>query len=376
MNTHDIKFKHALHTFAFIYLLQISSILSCSVDTNIQYEDPRVKLLQNWWIAFLEPALLDLKQINQKIYKQIDVFCDKKKIEDVDILRKSILQAMRALQRQSLFHFGPYTDEPLRFKAKIGTWPIESDQIDALLNLDSLELEESLKWISSFPAQKRGFYVMEYLIYQKLDIQDLLKHKNRCLYLKAISLDLSNHLKDFHFSWSPNHLGFYLNLIENSEIYPTTKMAISEVVNRLWFSIENLRKENIQMPIDLKDITAFEGFYSQNIQQSIINHLSAIESLYFGKKEVHHTYEIMGLDRYINSSNPDLSNRIQKKIDRIYEILLLNTLDFESLNHEENFENEWINQLKNELSILQRLFQVEVISTLGLSLSFNDNDGD
>lgn len=342
----------------------------CSACSNPDTgEDPRERVLHAWWDQFLGPELDELGAETSALSERIGEFCATLSDPSLDAAQSQWAKAHRRIKRQEIFNFGPYVEEPLRYKVKLDFWPARPTTIEATIANEDLDLAK----VPTLPGPSRGLPVIEYLLWET----DTWTPR-RCDYLIAVAEDAhaqSVALKD---AWDPALGGAYGELLNPGPngTYKTLVLSVSAVINRLWFTVENIHLMKLGKPL----FTAADGGtaqpelveaqYSGRSIEAIHDNLDAVEHLYFGEDG---NDEAVGIAQFVPATQQSLNDDIRAEFVAVR--AALDAIDVpldEAVVAQPNRVADAIEALER----LQRLIEVDAISALGLSLSFNDNDGD
>lgn len=277
--------------------------------------------------------------------------------------------ARRPWKETEVFKFGPVEDEPLRFGAKIDFWPVRPDAIEAVL-----ESSEALD-PDDLGAAAKGLPALEYLLFSESALSGFRETKRRYEYLRVLIDDLEVQARGLKEAWDRDGGNYQSVLVDagrGSEMYDTLSMALSEVVNRMGFTIENIRADKLGAGIAADGTPQPDKLESQFSHRSIgdiRDNLRGIELLYFGDE----AQRILALDDYLQHRGYQLGGRMKEELANSRRALGAINLPLSvAIVDEQKFVAEAIETLAG----LQRLIQADVIGALSLSVRFNDNDGD
>ena len=151
-------------------------------------------------------------------------------------------------------------------------------------------------------------------------------------------------------------------------------MALSEVVNRMGFTIEIIRADKLGVPLGTTSggtpqPDKAESQSSGRSLEDLRDNLRGLERLYYGDEP---TGQI-GLDFYLRFRGHEFGALMRAELDASQAALdaipgpLTTAITAAPAS---------VNQAIETLGALQRFIQVDVINALALTLGFNDNDGD
>lgn len=283
--------------------------------------------------------------------------------------RQKWSRARAPWKRTEVFKFGPVEDQPLRFGPKIDFWPARPDDVDAVLESDEPIAPDDLG------AGAKGMPALEYLLYADGALAAFREDPRRHEYLRTLIADLIVQVEGLADAWDPkggNFLGELVDAGTGSELYDTLSMALSEVVNRMAFTIENMRADKIEAGIAADGTPRpdrLESHFSGRSVRDMKDNLRGIELLYYGDKAA----GILALDEYLVHRGYHLASRFADALAAARQALDALDLPLSVAVDEAGPE---IDTALEKLTELQRLIQVDVIAALSLNVRFNDNDGD
>jgi predicted lipoprotein len=278
------------------------------------------------------------------------------------------LTARGPWKRTELFKFGP-VEEPPRFGPKIDFWPARPAEVDAVLNETSPLVPEDLG------AAAKGLPALEYLLFADGAIEGFQQDERRREYTRVLAANLIVQARGLTNAWDPREGNYLAQLVDaggESEMYDTLSMALSEVVNRMAFTVENIRADKLGAgiaPDGTPQPDKLESYISGRSVRDIEDNLRGIELLYFGDRKA----GILALDDYLKHRGYQLGGRMKAALGQVLSALeQVDTPLSEAIVEAQDDVAAAI----DELGKLQRLIQVDVIGALSLSVRFNDNDGD
>jgi len=275
-------------------------------------------------------------------------------------------------KQTEVFAFGPYKNEPLRLGPKIDSWPARPDSIEALIVAEENITAEILADSGVF---LRGFPVIEYLIFLGSDNLEFADPK-RCDYLLAATLDLQRTVGQLHDAWSADGGNYQAQFVtpDGTGDFDDSLEALSEMVDRLGFTAENLHAEKLTPALGAESVsgpdkTLMESRYSANSIDDISNTLLGIEVLFFGDPAQPGS---LGLNYYLHFHGHDFDESLRGLLASAQVTLAaMPSLEF-AIDSSPKDVSAAIEALKE----LQRFLQGEVTRGLDFTVGFNDTDGD
>ncbi len=281
------------------------------------------------------------------------------------------------------FAFGPYIDDPPRVGPAVDTWPVRPERVAALLGGDE-ELTQSL--LSEQGGSSKGLPVIEYLLFEPADEAAALgafwhsrldNAGRRCDFLVASAEELSVQAKVMRLAWTAGERPYSDELTQagqNSEAFDTLHAAVGEVLNRMVFAVENVRQMKLATPaaLDSEDepqLDLFESPFSDNGARDAMNTIIGVRNVYLGE---YRDEDGLGIQDYVRARKPELDDEVLEAFERA--LKLMGTLDsFAEAAQSYPVELE---SLFEHLRVLQLVLGVDVAGVLGVTVTFNDTDGD
>jgi predicted lipoprotein len=359
------------------WLLPLAFACACS-ESESAPEDARRALLRDLGEQIFLPTYAELESEIALLDESGRVLCDEPSGEALEDARDAWWAARAPLKRNELLAFGPYTDEPARYGPKLDFWPAS---VDTLKDVLSAESELSADAVAAFGASQKGFPAIEYLLFDpEAELETAFAEEpRRCEYLSALVVDLGAKARGLREAWDPaagNYLDDLVYAGRGSQAFRTLDLAFGEIVNRLVFTVENVRGEKLGAPAGTRsDGTpqpeSAESRFSGRSLEDARDNLRGVEAVCLGAaRDPARASLARQLSRIGRSDLVELLEAAfassYAALDAIPEPLTKTAVD----------DPAPVLAAIDELSNLQRLLQVDVIHALGLTLTFNDNDGD
>jgi uncharacterized protein len=340
-----------------------------------EIEDERRKLLSSWGQRFLLGSYADFEARAGELEASARALCAAPGADTLEAARSAWWTARAPWKRSEVFAFGPYSDEPQRFGPQIDFWPARPDTVEnTLAGSDPLTPEAA----AAFGAPAKGLPAIEYLLYQpEIDVAAAFAlAPRRCEYLLAISADLIVQARALRSAWEPgqgNYLGELTGAGKTSVHFETLQLALGEIVNRMGYTLENIRGEKLGKPLGTTSggtpqPDKAESPFSGRAIEDIRDNLRGIERLYFGDG----SSTDLGLEGYLKQRGKSFAKLMRGELDASFGALFA----IEPLSEAIVSRRPEVEAAVARLGALQRAIQVDVINSLALSVGFNDNDGD
>ncbi len=347
----------------------VGGLVVCTQSTG-STTDGRRPLLESWGERVIMPTYRAFELEASVLAEKSGAFCTTPSAAALQEARDAWRSARSPWKQAEVFSFGPHVDVPLRLGPKIDTWPARIDSIEEVL-ADSAPIDGD-----ALGSTQKGFVVIEYLLFQPdVDVEaEFAALPRRCTYLLATTQDLALRAELMRQAWDPedgNYLAELTQAGQGSEAYPSVQLAVSELANRMVFTLENMQRDKLGKPLGnasggSPQPTSVESPFSQRSIDDLRDNLLTIERLYFGDGG-------LGLDDFAKQKNPAFTQLMTDAFAMVR--LELDAIDTDLADAVVNSPVR-VERAFERLGDMQRLVQVDIIGALGLTPSFNDNDGD
>lgn len=337
--------------------------------------DTRRTLLERWSSELIVPLYADFEQRSEDVAAAVDALCAAPSEPLLTGARAAWESAREPFKRAEVFAFGPYSRPEFRIGPKLDSWPARPDDVEEWLAgsnpVDAATLAELGVW-------HKGLPVIEYFLYSpEASARAQLEVPRRCEYLRSAATELVQRARELHLAWAPeggNFAGQLSGAGRTSTAWRTLRDAFGEVVNRMGFTLENVRRDKLGRP--LGDMTGgvtlpneTESRFSGRAIRDILDNLAGIELLFFGDP----ARNLPGVASYAIERGRSFDAQFRSAVDGARAALEAVSAP---LGEAVDTEAERVREASVRLGELQSLIQTDLIGALGLTLNFNDNDGD
>lgn len=361
-------------------VLAMVTVAACdSVGTsNSDTDFDRTALLQNYGSEIILPSYENLASDVADLDASAEAFVDAPSEETLSAVRADLKSARMAWQKVSLYQFGPA--ESLTLRSALNTYPTDTDRIDA--NIASGEY--AFGSISDKDAG--GFPALDYLLHDAsaTDAEiiaaytDGAEADSRAAYLLENIAFIQDNADAVVAEWAPRG-GDYLGMF-TSEANAGTDVgsSLGMVVNAYVKHYERaLRDGKIGIPAGVRSAgvprsSSTEAAHAGYSLDLAIANLQAVKDLYLGKRPGGENG--MGLDDHLQALGAEsLHTDIVAEIDEA--IGALQVLEDPLANQIET-NNEPVLTAFQEMQDVVVLLKADMTSALGITITFQDNDGD
>jgi predicted lipoprotein len=215
----------------------------------------------------------------------------------------------------------------------------------------------------------RGLPVLEYLLFGG----DIVEDSGRCQVALAVAEDLASLAGAMAASWADPQEGYAAQLLNGGGDFGSTHALFAEVLSRLGFTVEDIRRDRLNAPLGEDDASAAP---------------ESVESWPSGRSLADIRDSLRGVNEVFEGAAPDgvgLTDMLEfrRRADTVgayrgayADVLVKLAAVPEPLSDSILYERHAIVALEASLAELQRVIQVDIGNVLSASLTFNDADGD
>jgi predicted lipoprotein len=336
--------------------------------------DTRRELLASWSTGIAVEGYRQFENDAIALDSTLVDYCAEPSTAGLESAQQAWWQARAPWEQLEVFTFGPYSREPLRIGPKIDQWPQRAplEEVEELLESERAVTPEA---VNQMGVNQKGLQVLEYLLFAP-DAESALQSARRCEYLVSVGKELVTRATELREAWDPAGGNFAGELSEAGRgrtAFDDLTDAFSEVVNRMGFTLDNVRTEKLLKPLGTDNGAPapdqVESRFSGRGIEDMRDNISGIELIYFGDP----ARNVIGLDSYLSERGRSYAPQMTEHLSAIR-----SALDAipEPMTAAVSSGRERIEAASDAMLELRNLIQVDIINTLGLQLSFNDNDGD
>ncbi len=348
----------------------VSCISSSSTTTDV-----RINIIRSWAELVIMPAYATFVEQAKALQAAVGPFCQAPSSASLQSCQTAWSSARQQWKRMEALNFGPSFEFPERYGPKIDFWPARTDTVEETLSGDGALTVDT---VASFPATARGLPVLEYLLFGEESQQPLelfTASTRRCDYLNALSQDLIALAQALHDAWASTAGDFVGQLTDPGDggMYMSVQEAMSELVNRMWFTVENIRRDKLGRPLGNEtdgepQPTSVESLFSGRSTEDVVDNLAMLEALFEGGDG---GLGLVSHARIIGTAG--LIARFRDTLTSCRDALAALTQPLATAVLQQPNE---VQHAIDVLADLQRVIQVDIIAALSLNIAFNDSDGD
>lgn len=238
--------------------------------------------------------------------------------------------------------------------------------------LASSETTINAAFLEKKGSSMKGLGALEFfLFYPEAELENL-QNPRRLAYMSALSQNLKMTLENLVAYWDPTGNNYTATFIAADQADGSIKGSINMLMNELINSLEKVAREKIAKPLgdvatNLHDAEASEAFLSQTSLDRIRGNILSGQRMFSGA-------DGSGIDDYLRFLGSEkLVSQIDDQFDAVLEAI--GYID-EPLETAITTQPERVNQVLNSIKSLLILISVDAANQLGITVTFNDSDGD
>jgi putative iron-regulated protein len=345
-----------------ILFLAIVSLISCNDDDK---DEPTpaapvtaAQVLNDFAYTLAIPNYADLQAKANTLNQASITLQASTTDQNLQSARDAWRAVRQAWEQAEGYLFGPVSD--FDYDPKTDSWPVNTNELDALLNDLSNPLEVTN--IDSLQFTLKGYHPIEYVLFGTGGTRTVAELDARKLkYLTSLTTSLYNTLTELVNSWDPSLAGnFTLELTTagtGSARYATRKDAFLEIVNAMGHICDEVANGKMQVPLVTGDSTMVESQYAHNATTDFTNNIRGVENVYLCR------YSSTGksLSDLVRTKNISLDNEIKSKISASLNALSVINPDYGHAIFSQTTQiasaRFSINELLNEMNLLTNFVQ-------------------
>jgi predicted lipoprotein len=308
--------------------------------------------------------------------------CDQPSDSALAAARDAWWSAHEPWKRTEIVKFGPVVEYPDRLGPKLDDWPVNAAAVEELVASD-----DALDF-AAMGSATRGLPVVEYLLWagggdSSDALAALTADPRRCAVLAGAAADTGTSAAQLHAVWRDDWAArIGAPGPGEGDPWETAQDAVDEWVNRMVFTVENVRAGKLGKPLGDGSggdalLDALESRYSGRSLLDARDALQGVRDVWTGTVWTGTVWtgdggEHPGIDA-LAAGDPQLVERVGALFDEAE----VRTAEIpETLEESITREPEIVTRAQVALQALQVILQVELAQELSVTITFNDNDGD
>ena len=357
--------------------LLLIAVASCGQAPSGDGE--KIRTIESTLTQVIEPTFADMESTAKALQTAVAAVVVDPTAVTLDAARVAWRAARVPWKNSETFGFGPAMD--LRLVVAIDQSPIDPLKVDEEINGVA---QLSSDYVEQLGANRKGFHAMEYLLFRAQDeaavlpslTSDSAAVRRREL-LKAYSENFIVQVATLRTAWlvAGGHRDLMLTAGASNPVYGTVKSVIDTLVNESVFVSEFLIKTRLGKPMGtatggVPQPALEESGPSDNSIADLRGSVESVRNMYLGSRDG--TVGV-GLTVLVAEQNPATDLAMQDALRAALAAINAVPQPFATSVVQ---MNPALDQALLAVRELKRLYATEVVAALGVTLRFNDNDGD
>ena len=366
--------------FLLTLVLIFMSFVLVGFSLSAQTEFSRQAMLENIGVHIILPLQQDFLNQTTQLQTTTEEFITNPSSDTLLTLQNSWRATSYRWEQIALFEVGRL---PLVLHRQVENIPINADFIENLI-AGSDPIDEA--FVERFGTAMHGLPVIEYFIFDGTDDNTIILEsftngenaQRRLDYLQATVNLLSRTANELWDYWSPEGQD-YLSIFTSSDDASDVQGSISMFANRMMGGLEDVIRMSLGWPLGTvageirPDIV--EARLSQYSLEQIRSFFEILQVTFHGEGE---TGNQLGFDDYLNFlgatiNDQPLASAISEQIDMIF--TAIDAID-EPLHLALVNNPEAVQKIFDEAQTLLVLIKVDMAAQVGITITYNDSDGD
>ena len=361
-------FKHILFMLFCVLLTQC-------FESSFQQTDNKIKVLRALSSEIIMARYESFTGKSEDLSQAIGSLCNEPSESSLLRAQEAWWSAREDWKRAEIIKFGPIKEYPLRLGPKLDTWPVNGSAIEELIEEEKIT---SFDQFSSLGGATRGLPVVEYLLWHDSPSDSVLNQlttsSRRCDVLIWAGQDVLANGQALVNAWQEEG---WLEFTEDSDLYRApfkdSSEVINELVNRMAFTVENVRVEKFEKPLgdfspDGAKPDIVESGYSHRSITDAQDALRGVADVWYGTGD---DETRNGLQHVVNSVQTieivsQALEDARQDLSVLEGELILLTVD----------QKEELETALESLKSLQRAIQTDLSQATRVEIRFNDTEGD
>ncbi len=287
----------------------------------------------------------------------------------LDAAREAWHEARSAWSRVQAYSFGPVME--LRIPSLVSWWPISPEKIDETLTRDAVAAEDVRE---SFAADQRGFGALEYLLFAEDEVVLSRLGSGSDVYgqyLTALSGVIADAIQQASDDWA----GAYGEALSGTgDRAIAENLAIADLVRVPVFLTETVGDMQLGIALGITkpeaDLSVIPESNAGAGVEDLMQIVRGIEDTYLGAADG------LGVSDLVAQLSEDADQRMRDALsDAIAAVEALN-VSGDSLIELLQSDPDAVAEARDAIKAVQIVLNTEIVSLLGGTIGFGDNDGD
>ena len=342
-----------------------AALLLAGCSSDVTRRDVAASLTEQVIIPRYEAAAASSEAMNERVR----ILVSDPTAGRLEAARDAWREARSDWSRLQAYTFGPVTER--RIASLVDWWPIDEMRIHAALARTTISAPDVHE---TFAANQRGFSALEYLLFAEGDsLLGRLQSGDDAYgeYLTALATVIADAVQEASDDWSQEYGAVFSG---SGDRAISENLAIADLVRVPVFLTETIG--DMQLGVAL-------GITKPEADPSVIpggNANAALNDLERNIRGIHDTYlgtaEGLGISDLVAQLSEDADQRMRDALsDAIKEVEALKRRGH-PLKQLVQSDPDAVAQVRDAIKSVQIVLNTEIVSLLGVTIGFSDNDGD
>ncbi|MEE2787055.1 MAG: imelysin family protein [Myxococcota bacterium] len=353
-------------------------MLHCGTDsrttttTQTQQQVTQRDVLRSLAQDFTTEHYVEFEVRCMRLVEQTTALCNELNVMNLAAAREAWLDAKPPGKHAELVHFGATVAYPDRLGPLIDDWPLNEVLVERLLDGEDSLTQDAFEKMGS---GTRGLPTIEYLLWAdgRGTLDALRATPRRCKLLTGAAVDLRANAQRLIEVWNRDWVPQLTQpgTVDGSD-YTSEQIALDEWINRMGFTVENIRRIKLGTPLGDKSddkplADTLESRLSGRSLRDAVDALRGVQQVWTGPSDGRSP----GIKALVVSESlvTQIDGLFQGSFRQLEEIP--ETLETAIINH-----RAAIQEAQESLRLLQATLQGRLAERLGATITFNDADGD
>lgn len=330
----------------------------------------REPLVRSWVDELFLPTYAELETRARELDAAVSEYLAAPDPVRLDAARSAWSATMARLQREAPFRIGPSMER--RFDLYF--WPTRPALVERTI-ADTIPLTPE-RFESGIAAAAKGMAALELLLFGPDSLRSTGTGNERDIeYWRGVSGDVVRVAQEIHTEWSDPVSGYAVGMLDPGRLdeFETLHEIVAAVTNQWIIAVEDVKNRKLGRPLGVDAggtprPEAVESPYTDLALDHAIQTLEGVRSVFRGAGS-----SSVGLLDYVERFDSDLAAALEARLAEAIEAVeaIPTPLTTAVLNDPATVEHAF-----ESLRALLILSKTELVTTLGITLTFSDNDGD
>ena len=373
-----MKFK-TLRPLLFLFLLALLLTASCSDDEPGNRDNfDRESMIENLGYNIILPAYENFETETAALEAAVSSLSNEVNATNLDKAQQAWLDAAQAWSNAEMYMMGPIFQ--MAISASIQNWPTSTAGIEEAIDTNE---EITNAYIENLSSSRKGLPAIEYLLFDFTNgdqaiLDQLSTSANRRAYLEALTENLNAIAESLNQAWQPDG-GNYISTFTSATGKDVASSA-NVLANDFLILIEKIKNLKLGTPLGKKSMGTplpenVEARFSGESLKLIHANLNAIEDVFLGTGV---EGDQLGYADYLNELNATYNGELLAEVIQSQIATLRSELQDINDPLKLAIDNQ-TQQVEEAYTAAQRLVvltKTDMMSQLGLTVDYVDNDGD